>query len=173
MSRKNEIPSDVRTKLKALLGTRCYICGAEGAEYHHLVPLSWGGTNDVHNFLPLCYEHHMIMHGVRVQGHTWKNKSRGGRHRKIPENYKETLDMFIHGQIGRKECKEMLGVSPASALTDRVWYKEYLEELGIEVCKNLVDVIASNGELKPGKECGYLKYKGKKRCEPMFYNPIF
>ena len=170
---ETKIPYGVRETLKQVYGTRCHICGAEGVEYHHIIPLSWGGTNDINNFLALCHEHHLMVHGVRNQkGFRRGDLPHGGRHRKIPENYKEILDLFIHGRIGRDECKKKLGVSSSTALTDRVWYKEYLEELGIEVCRNLVDVIAKNGDLKFGKECGYIKYKGKARREPIFWSPL-
>lgn len=133
------------------------------AEYHHIIPLSWGGTNDINNFLPLCYEHHMIVHGVRARKSFVKGEySRQGRPRKLPENYKEILNLYVNCKIGRRECKELLGISEKVALSDRGWYREYLEEKGIEKCKNAVDVVAANGVLKDGAVVGWIKYKGKR-----------
>lgn len=173
MKSKRNLTPKFRNQLKEVYGTKCRICGAENVEYHHIIPLSWGGTDDINNFLPLCYEHHMMMHGVRARKSFVKGEySRVGRPRKIPKNYKDILGLYINCKIGRQECQNMLGMGRASKLFDTAWYKEYLEEQGIEECRNLVDVVAKNGVLVEGKLCGYIKRKGKK-IENCFWSGSF
>lgn len=44
----------------------CVFCGtAIGIEHHHLVPLSFGGTDTEDNILSVCGTHHGLLHGVR------------------------------------------------------------------------------------------------------------
>ena len=167
-----EITPTLRRKLKEEYGTKCRICGAEGAEYHHIIPLSWGGTNDINNFLALCHEHHMMMHGVRAKKSLWKDSSgMTGRPRKLPENYKDILELYVNCKIGRKECQELLGMGKASKLSDAAWFKEYLEEREIKEFKNLVDTLAKKGTLREGRNCGWIRYKGK-RLEGRFWQSV-
>lgn len=54
----------MRQKLPELVGTRCAKCGSdEYIEYHHIKPLSRGGTNKLSNIIPLCSQCHSKVHG--------------------------------------------------------------------------------------------------------------
>lgn len=54
----------MRNMLPKKLGTVCRNCGSsEGVEYHHIKPLSHGGTNDLNNIVPLCGKCHSALHG--------------------------------------------------------------------------------------------------------------
>ena len=54
-------------KIKQRLGCRCAICG-DNRDYcidlHHIVPLEYGGTNDISNFICLCKNCHAEQHYV-------------------------------------------------------------------------------------------------------------
>ncbi len=42
---------------------RCRVCEFELALHvHHIVPRSKGGTDDVHNLITLCPNHHAMVH---------------------------------------------------------------------------------------------------------------
>lgn len=143
---------------KRELGTKCRICGAENVEYHHIIPLNKGGTNDISNIIPLCHEHHCIVHGV--QSRIGRNYSHHGRNRtvkKIP-GYKHILTQYVECKIGSKLCRHILGMGGASKIQDAVWFKEFLKEKGIVEQKNYVDVVEKNGTLEAGRMVGYAKF---------------
>jgi hypothetical protein len=44
---------------------KCNYCEATtGLHTHHILPKSLGGTDDGHNLLTVCKEHHWMLHGV-------------------------------------------------------------------------------------------------------------
>lgn len=53
-------------ELEEKLGKVCCNCGSElDIEYHHVIPLALGGTNNITNIVPLCYVCHQIVHGSK------------------------------------------------------------------------------------------------------------
>ena len=53
-------------ELEEKLGKVCCNCGSElDIEYHHVIPLALGGTNNITNIVPLCYVCHQIAHGSK------------------------------------------------------------------------------------------------------------
>ena len=51
--------------MKIYHGEFCTVCKTtENVEYHHIVPVSWGGKTEVDNLMPLCRMHHMQMHAL-------------------------------------------------------------------------------------------------------------
>ena len=52
-----------RLNMKSELGNKCVNCGStENIEYHHIVPLKNGGTNNLSNIVPLCETCHYKAH---------------------------------------------------------------------------------------------------------------
>lgn len=52
-----------RTLAKRTYGSRCVVCGFEHAvDVHHVVPRCQGGSNEVSNLVPLCPNHHVMIH---------------------------------------------------------------------------------------------------------------
>ena len=46
-----------KKQVRRLYGKWCYICGDKLADtIDHVIPLSKGGTNDINNLRPACYE---------------------------------------------------------------------------------------------------------------------
>ena len=166
--------TNFRKKLKEELGEECYNCGSkEGIEYHHVVPISVGGTNNIKNFVPLCSKCHIAAHtGRNIK--ELKTRNSGGRPPKTndEESYK-IFDMYISGNIGCKKCKELLGYSERTQIKDRPQYKRYLKEKKIKEVKNNVDIVAVNKRksLHDGMEVGYIHYENGV-VEKMFYNDI-
>lgn len=49
------------------LGKTCANCGStDKIEYHHIVPLVLGGTNNLSNIVPLCKVCHLKAHDKKV-----------------------------------------------------------------------------------------------------------
>lgn len=106
-------------------GAVCANCGsAESVEWHHIVPLSKGGTNNLSNIVPLCRRCHFGAHQK-----VWKGEAhRTGRPKKQPpKGYKNILDDYFAGNIKRKECLRQLGITN-NRLTEIWWYNEYHDE---------------------------------------------
>lgn len=54
---------------KKLVGIKCCNCGSEkDIEYHHIVPLSFGGNNILSNICCVCYECHSKIHFGKSSG---------------------------------------------------------------------------------------------------------
>lgn len=123
------------------LGNKCANCDSKiDVEYHHIVPLGIGGTNRITNFAPLCHNCHELVHGVK-NIRMINRIEKTGRKRIVPDNYEEILEKYLDGFIGRKECEKLLEVNGSSKLSDRAFFKEYLEKHKIVKFKNRVDMI--------------------------------
>lgn len=142
---------------------RCISCDRTDITWHHVVPIECGGADRISNIVPVCYDCHIAIHAQKsLQERMACNRARfgkGGRKRSIPENYKELLNDYVFCRIGRKELSERWGVTVTSRkdptkqipvdmvrLSDKVWYKDYLKELGIAKVENHVDY--ANGDLR-------------------------
>ena len=139
MERKSLTPT-FRKQLKEVYGTKCKICGEDGAEYHHLIPVWMGGEDTIENFIPVCRWHHMLMHKARSMRMEHKG---GGRRRSVAcvDGYKYIINDYLHCMIGTAECKKALGLTEKTGLSDRVWFREYIKELGIAKYRNNVDIL--------------------------------
>lgn len=140
-------------------GTRCVNCGEEYAELHHIVPLVFGGTNNVNNIVPLCYVCHKLAHGS-VGVNKLNKSATGGRPKmKLSSDREYALSEFERGKIGTRECKYMCGMKQSTHFTDMDFYNEYLEKKGIVKIKNSVDLLKNkNGYVPDGKKISKVVY---------------
>lgn len=142
---------EFKKNLVEKLGTKCVNCGSEICiEYHHIVPLTLGGTNNITNIVPLCYGCHEIVHGIKDIRLIRRTK-KSGRKRIIPDNYEEPIERYLNGDIGRKECEKLLGLNNTTKLTDKMYFRDYLKDRGIVSYKNRVDMI----NCKRSKHCDH------------------
>lgn len=140
-----------RQELRSKLGIVCANCGSlDRVEYHHIVPLALGGTNNISNIVPLCHGCHQKAHdGRKIRSLSMAKKT--GRKRKAPpDNYEKIIDRYLHGQIGRKECEKELNLSQGNKLTDKWYFKEYLEKNHIRSYKNKIDLFGCKKYCKDG-----------------------
>ena len=155
-----------RNKLKEKLGTKCCNCGSEEyIEYHHIVPVIYGGSNKLSNIVPICVSCHYKAHNrVNSEGieNAKKNKAVGRKH-KVPYEvcYPYIVD-YIHGNIGKREFKLKCGYSEKYKLSGCSYIKKYKEENNIKSFKNTVDVVSSNGVLEEGRNVGYIRFNNGK-----------
>ena len=153
-------------RARKLKGRKCYICGEDGAEMHHLIPLWMGGEDAVNNMIPLCTWHHMLMHKARSMRNQHEHKSTSGRPRAVAhvDGYKDVLNDYIECRIGHAECCERLGLSGKSRVKDTPWFKEYKQERGIKRCRNIIDC-KRKGYVDDGAFVGYIEYENGERKE--------
>lgn len=142
--RKEFVKPSFRKRMVKELGESCVNCGSShSVEYHHIVPLVNGGTNRMSNIVPLCETCHYKAH----DRHSFNSKN-GGRPALINyEEAKPVLHRYFNLEIGMKEAKKLLGMSPA---TKSSWYKLtklYKEEYHISNnFRNPIDLL--NAQLK-------------------------
>lgn len=153
------------------LGCACGNCGKDNTEtpieYHHIVPLALGGTNNIGNIVPLCRKCHLLVHGAKDVSKLNRDapEKMGGRPRFVPsKNYKEEIDRFIRGEIGKAECQMRVGMK-AGKINDMEFYHEYLEQLGIVHMRNLVDSIKRDYE--ENRVVSYVIYSDGTRLDYM------
>lgn len=159
-----------RSALEEMHGVKCLNCGTtEHIEWHHIVPLACGGTNNKENIIPLCHCCHMAVHHGMDVLHYSNNANRGGRPSKAELDSKvgKYLDMYIYGKIGKVECARLTGYSKRTLGSNRV-FKQYLKSKGIVEFRNLVDVVGTNSQLLKGRQVGYVIYDDGRK-ELTFY----
>lgn len=131
--------------LEEKLGKTCCNCGSNlDVEYHHIVPLALGGTNKITNIVPLCGICHSIVHGKKNIRNIKRSENNGRPRRTPPQGYEYTLDRYIDGEIGTKECKEILGLTKSAKINDVKYYKEYLKSRKIVRFRTYHDVQSKN-----------------------------
>lgn len=161
MKRKHLSKKDKQVLIQ-MYGNRCLNCGdTENIEWHHVVPLELGGNDIYSNMVPLCYAcHKAVTHHALVLATKGRQHNAGGRKRTIPDNYKEILWRYIQCDIGKSECKRLLGLSKSNSLTDNPWYQEFLKEHNISWHRNNIDIRTANGKLHKGCVIGRIYYIG-------------
>ena len=129
------ISKATKRKVEAYWGEKCAACGDIAfIEFHHIIPVSKGGTDEFDNIILLCNCCHALVHG---------------RAQKAPNPHKRTsieysmaipiLDAYFAEEIGAKETKEKLNLSPKTHLTESAVCKRYKREHGIGYFYNHVD----------------------------------
>ncbi len=134
-----------RLNMKSELGNKCVNCGStENIEYHHIVPLKNGGTNNLSNIVPLCETCHYKAHDRK----SFRSRSGGGRPKIIKyEDAEPILKRYFNEEIGTKETKKLLGISPKNKSTWSALTKQYKENNKVdEHFYNHVDIL--NAQMK-------------------------
>lgn len=160
-NRKHLSPADKET-LAQMYGTRCYMCGSEEEiEWHHIKPLWMGGEDTFENMMPVCYWcHKAITKRMPKTAKQVKPHKKIGRPRKTPKGYKDIVGRYIRCEIGTKECVKQLGMKKGTHISDCTWYKEYLQEHGIDSFRNNVDIrLSKKGMIPKGAPVGKIAYK--------------
>lgn len=170
LKREFDNPS-FRKRMKEECGSICCNCSSQNnIEYHHIVPLSLGGTNSLSNIVPLCHKCHKVAHnGRHITEYADTSKS-GRKPMATIENNSYIFDMFIGGEIGNKKCNELLGYSKRTTIKDRPEFKRYLKSKGIKTVRNIVDVAFTTRKdpVKEGDIVGMIEYNDG-RMVPMLF----
>ena len=113
-----------RKKLKDKPGEVCVNCESSiNIQYHHIVPLSLGGTNNIKNIVPLCEECHSKIHnqknihwrqlqkeGIRALKERNGGKGIGRPKITIPAGFEEVYNNWKAREITEKVAMEQLGL---------------------------------------------------------------
>ena len=153
-------------------GSVCVNCGSTNhVEYHHIVPLCLGGTNNFGNIVPLCYDCHRHAHGSDKVTKINSEYKTGRKPRTPPKGYEKLIELYVTGRIGTKELKHKLGLSSGNKIQDIKYINEHLLDNGIEKVKNKVDLAERFSERFDAykvREVSIVKYAdGKTR---IYYN---
>lgn len=149
-----------RIMAEKTLGKVCFNCGSsECIELHHIVPLEFGGTNNISNIAVLCHRCHTAIHNGK-SAKFYRNVKLGGRpHNVSTEELDEAFNEFVSGQIGTKECKKRIGLSTKSKIGDMKYYKDFLKNKGIKTFRNNIDIIRKKrGDVSDGDKVGTIIY---------------
>lgn len=128
--------------LKESKGTECVNCGSgENVQYHHIVPICVGGTNNMANIVPLCERCHLAVHNFK-DVKEFRTRTADNIGRKTMANTpqgKKAIDDFIMCRIGTKEFKSVMKYGANTKAQDCAAVKVRMQELGILKMRNAVD----------------------------------
>lgn len=140
-------------KEKEIVGLKCANClQTEHLEYHHIIPLAIGGTNNLSNYVCLCAHCHNLLHGKETPINTLskseltkmgmqKAKEKGKQigHIKgtklVTKKSIEAKEKIIkynkdfNGDLSNEECRKLIGIA------ENTFYK-YKREIRAEMNNN-------------------------------------
>ena len=150
-----------KTMLREKLGERCINCGSDkDVTYHHIVPIAWGGTNNLSNIIPLCHACHCAAHyGQHMMKYVDKSPNGGRPHKRSDEECARAFDLYCSGEIGTAKLKQLCGWKDGCKIADMVQFKRYKERKGITKMRNNVDIAFTNREqVNEGDMVGWVQY---------------
>ena len=165
LGRRKSVLDDVTLRF----GCNCVNCGAsEGIRYHHIVPLSAGGTNNPTNIVPLCEQCHLNLHaGVIVDISKYANLA--GRKRIVPtEKMISTFRDYLDCKIPKSIASARLGLVRLD-INSNAWMRDELKRRGVEKFKNLLEVKLSNSTVHLGDCIGWQILSGQKESKKFIY----
>lgn len=129
----------VKRKISEYWNYKCAICGRNDyLEFHHLTPISEGGTDDYDNIILLCGSCHAAVHG-----RTFNLQKPNCKTSIDYETAKPILAAYFANEIGTREAKERLNLSQKTHLSESSLYKRYKREHNITKFYNNVDLVNS------------------------------
>ena len=155
------------------VGTSCVNCGCtESIEYHHIVPVLLGGTNNIRNIVPLCHKCHMAANRGRHINDYRQYTKKMGRHLIVSDaDAFKAYDMLLSGEIGSYTCKKLLKCSENTKIKDSKQYKRWCEEHGILKMENRLDWhITKSGSIQTGHVIGFVIYADGRRDDIIFHD---
>ena len=100
--RKESGRADLRRQVVEYCGTVCANCGSDReVEYHHIVPLSNGGTNQVRNFVALCSICHLKAHGKLKYRNIWSREITIDLEK--PNDADASIEKFLKGELSKRD----------------------------------------------------------------------
>lgn len=138
-AKKEFLKIEFRNYLDLNLPNKCCNCNSEhNLSYHHIVPLSLGGSNKLSNIVklcPICHEKaHLDYTSLKDIGifKAFRNNTIGRKKLIVLDNKTEDiLKKYYNLEIGTIEAKTLLGISTKTKST---WYnirQEYEEKYNI------------------------------------------
>lgn len=133
------ITKATKRKVSIFWNEKCAICeNNDYLEFHHIIPVAAGGTDEYDNIILLCACCHATIHG-----RTFNPQKPNCKTSIDYETAKPILEAYFANQIGTKETKEKLNLSQKTHLSESSLYKRYKREHNITKFYNNVDLINS------------------------------
>lgn len=128
-----------KRKVEEHWNSHCAVCGRNDyLEFHHIISLADGGSNDYDNVILLCGWCHAAVHGKKY------NPNKIDKNTSIDyESAKPVLAAYFANEIGTRETKEKLNLSQKTHLSESSVYKRYKREHNIGKFYNNVDLVNS------------------------------
>jgi len=137
--RKQSGHTALRQQVIEYCGTTCANCGSDREiEYHHIVPLSNGGTNQVRNFVALCSVCHLKAHGKLKYRNVWPRENAFEMEK--PEGVDATIEKFLKGELSKGDVCRAWGIRQDVTLHRIPFFRKYLEHHQVVSYKNFVDL---------------------------------
>lgn len=159
-AKRKAVRGDFKAEIIRMHGNVCCNCGSDkDIEWHHIVPIEIGGNDVPSNIVPLCYDcHKAVTHNQLLIATAGRKHDKGGRKRKVPDNYEQILEDFFTCKVGKLETAKRLGWENNLKFTDSEWFKEFKDKHGIVKYRNNIDIKMKKAGNANGM-CGYIKYK--------------
>lgn len=154
--RQEFVSEKFRKSMIKILGSKCCNCeSTENIEYHHVVPLAFGGTNRLSNIKPLCPRCHLAVHRGKHMNEFRKQPEKTGRPRKWPltDESEKHIWRWAKGEIGTRELKELVGMKKSIHLPETQMYEQFVEKHGISRIRNYRDMLTIGNNWR-SKSCG-------------------
>ncbi len=133
------ISKAIKRKIETYWNSQCAICGnMDFLEFHHMIPKTAGGTDDYDNIILLCACCHSKIHNRTYDPSKYRLSTSIDY-----EAAKPILAAYFANEIGTKETKQKLNLSPKTHLTESSVYKRYKREHNIKHFYNNVDLVNS------------------------------
>lgn len=133
------ILKSTKRKILTLWNNKCSVCGKNDfLEFHHIILKSSGGSDDYDNIILLCASCHAKIHKREFNPENYHLNTSIDYESAIP-----ILEAYFSNQIGAKETKKKLNLSPKTHLSESSVYKRYKREHNITKFYNNVDLINS------------------------------
>lgn len=95
--------------LKSVLGSECINCGStKNTQYHHIVPLALGGTNNIKNIVPLCGDCYALVNNIDPA--LAKSVKLGRPSIDFPDNWEAVYKQWKAEEITAKVAMELLSL---------------------------------------------------------------
>lgn len=154
--RKKATRLELKKQILEHCGTVCANCGSDrDVEYHHIVPLSNGGSIRPSNVVALCTICHLKAHGKLKYYNSWTCKYEMKMDK--PENADVTIEKFLKGEISKYDVYEEWGIAD-KVLHQISFFNRYLNRHNIVSYRNFINLVKNRraNTSKDDKEYTYL-----------------
>lgn len=123
----------IRNQIIKKAPVECCNCGSDKQiEYHHIVPLCFGGKDEISNIVPLCKSCHCKAHG-KVWRKASSNKKSGRKPMVEYEIAKEYIQKYFAGEIVAPDLIEKLNLNSKMSIASISTVRRYIKEENISL----------------------------------------
>ena len=137
--RKQSGRAEFRQQIIEQCGSVCVNCGSDrDVEYHHIVPLSNGGSIRAGNVVALCSICHLKAHGKLKYRNVWSRDKEIAL--KKPDGADADIANFLQGAMSKGDICRKWGLGQETTLHRIDFFRKYLVQHNIVSYKNFVEL---------------------------------